>query len=240
MESEKLQKFLARSGVGSRRHCEGLIAAGRISVNGQVARLGDRVEPSDLVTFDGRAVAAESEREVWALHKPTGYLSTARDERGRPTVLSLVESSRRLYPVGRLDLDSEGLLLLTDDGELANLLTHPRHHVPKHYQVQTDRRLSRQEADRLAAGVELEDGRTLPCSVRLMEGPWVELILREGRNRQIRRMLAVLGAGVRRLIRVRIGPIELGELECGFARRLSPQEVVLLRRAAGDGSRNSG
>ncbi len=237
METEKLQKWLARAGAGSRRRCEELIAAGRVRVNGAVATLGDRVGSTDKIALDGRLLSVAAEREVWALHKPVGYLSTARDERGRPTVLDLVESSRRLYPVGRLDQDSEGLILLTDDGELANLLTHPRHHVAKSYQVQTDRRLTSEEALRLAEGVSLEDGPTAPCEVRVLDGPWVELVLFEGRNRQIRRMLAVLGIGVRRLLRIGIGPIELGELECGIARRLSPQEVALLRRAAGDGSR---
>lgn len=239
VESEKLQKLMARAGAGSRRRCEELIAAGRVAVNGVVARLGDRVGPEDVVTLDGRRVMVAAEREVWALHKPVGYLSTARDDRGRPTVLDLVRSDRRLYPVGRLDLDSEGLLLLTDDGELANLLTHPRHHVPKRYQVQADRPLSPAEAGQLARGVELEDGLTSPCEVRLLEGPWLEMVLRQGRNRQIRRMLASLGVGVRRLIRVQVGPIELGELACGIARPLAPQEVVLLRRAAGEEPRNS-
>lgn len=240
VETEKLQKWMARSGVGSRRQCEQLIAAGRVTVNGAVATLGDRIRASDEVALDGRVLAVAVVREVWALHKPVGYLSTARDDRGRPTVLDLVSSPRRLYPVGRLDLDSEGLILLTDDGELANLLTHPRHHVPKRYQVKTDRALTTLEVERLASGVELEDGLTQPCGVRLLDPPWLELVLREGRNRQIRRMLAALGVGVRRLVRVAVGPIELGELECGLARPLSPEEVMLLRRAAGDGARNPG
>jgi pseudouridine synthase len=217
-----------------------MISAGRVRVNGQTAELGCRVGPDDEIALDDRPLSlTDPEREVWALHKPPGYLSTARDERGRPTVLDLVPSQRRLYPIGRLDLDSEGLLLLTDDGELANLLTHPRHHVAKRYRVLADRVLTGPELERLRGGVGLEDGWTHPCEARALSDGWLELVLHEGRNRQIRRMLASLGVGVRRLLRVQVGPLALGELECGICRRLTAHEVEQLRRAVGGRARKA-
>lgn len=233
VDGEKLQKWLARAGVGSRRHCESLIVAGRVTVNDSQAEIGQRVGPQDRIRLDGLPVSQDSSREVWALHKPPGVLSTARDERGRPTVLDLVASQRRLFPVGRLDLDSEGLILLTDDGELANRLTHPRHHVPKRYRVQVDQVPGRSALERLRAGVELEDGLTASCEVTPGPDDWLEIILHQGRKRQIRRMLAAVGCRVRRLLRVQVGPVALGALACGQSRLLSTEEVSSLQRVAG-------
>ncbi len=233
VDGEKLQKWLARAGVGSRRQCESLIAAGRVTVNDSRAELGQRVGPQDRIRLDGSSLSPEPTREVWALYKPPGVLSTARDERGRPTVLDLVVSQRRLFPVGRLDLDSEGLILLTDDGELANRLTHPRHHVPKVYHVQVNPVPSRTALERLRTGIELEDGPTSPCEASLGQDDWLEIVLHEGRKRQIRRMLAAVGARVKRLVRVQVGPVEIGALACGQSRLLSPEEVSSLQRVAG-------
>jgi 23S rRNA pseudouridine2605 synthase len=233
VDGEKLQKWLARAGVGSRRQCESLIVAGRVTVNDNRAELGQRVGPQDRIRLDGLSLAQDPSREVWALYKPRGVLSTARDERGRPTVLDLVASKRRLFPVGRLDLDSEGLILLTDDGELANRLTHPRHHVPKLYRVQVDPVPSHSALERLRAGIELEDGLTSSCEVAHGQDGWLEFTLHEGRKRQIRRMLAAVGSTVERLLRVQVGPVALGTLACGQSRLLSAEEVSSLQRVAG-------
>lgn len=219
--------------MGSRRQCESLISAGRVTVNDNRAELGQRVGPQDRIRLDGRSISQDSNREVWALYKPPGILSTARDDRGRPTVLDLVVSQRRLFPVGRLDLDSEGLILLTDDGELANRLTHPRHHVPKYYRVQVDPVPSRSALERLRAGIELEDGPTSSCEVASGQDDWIGIVLHEGRKRQIRRMLAAVGSKVRRLVRVQVGPVSLGALVCGQSRLLSAEEVSSLQRVAG-------
>lgn len=176
---------------------------------------------------DGSPVAAE-EHEVWAVNKPAGVVSTAREPGGRPAVVELVSSEARLYPVGRLDADSTGLLLLTNDGELANRLTHPRYEVPKAYRVELRRPPSERDLRRLASGVELEDGPTAPAEVRRLGEREVEIVLREGRNRQVRRMAEAVGNEVVALRRVRFGPIELGGLAEGEARRLSEDEVALL------------
>jgi 23S rRNA pseudouridine2605 synthase len=169
------------------------------------------------------------------VNKPVGVVSTAREPGGRPTVVDLVESEVRLYPVGRLDIDSSGLLLLTNDGELANLLTHPRYEVPKAYRVELRRPPSEADLRRLAGGVELEDGMTAPAEVRRVGEREVEVVLREGRNRQVRRMAEAVGNEVAALQRVRFGPIELGDLAEGVARRLSAEEIAALREAGVSG-----
>jgi 23S rRNA pseudouridine2605 synthase len=225
----RLAKFLAHGGIASRRKAEKLIAAGRVTVGGEVVRDPARdVGPGDDVRVDGGAVSAEA-REVWAVNKPTGVVSTAREPGSRPAVVSLVRSEARLYPVGRLDADSTGLLLLTNDGELANRLTHPRYEVPKAYRVGLRRPPSDGDLRRLASGVELEDGITAPAAIERVGEREIEIVLREGRNRQVRRMAEAIGNEVSFLRRVRFGAIELGGLAEGEARRLSEDEVAALR-----------
>jgi 23S rRNA pseudouridine2605 synthase len=181
------------------------------------------------VRVDGKRVGEEA-REVWAVHKPVGVVSTAREPGGRPAVVSLVDSEARLYPVGRLDVDSSGLMLLTNDGELANRLTHPRYEVPKAYRVELRRPPSEADLRRLARGVELEDGPTAPAEVRRLGEREVEIVLREGRNRQVRRMAEAVGNRVTALRRVRFGPIDLADLPAGAARPLTPDELTHLRQ----------
>ncbi len=226
----RLAKFLAHGGIASRRGAEKIIAAGRVSVGGQVVTDPARdVEEGDDVRVDGSPVGAEA-HEVWAVNKPAGVVSTAREPGGRPAVVSLVDSKARLYPVGRLDADSTGLLLLTNDGELANRLTHPRYEVPKAYRVRLRRPPAEDDLRLLASGVELEDGRTAPAEVRRLGEREIEIVLREGRNRQVRRMAEAVANEVVALRRVRFGPIELGDLPKGKARRLSEDEIASLRK----------
>jgi 23S rRNA pseudouridine2605 synthase len=228
----RLAKYLAHGGVASRRLAEKLIANGRITVGGEVVTDPARdVGPEDDVRVDDSPVGTEA-REVWAVHKPAGVVSTAREPGERPAVVSLVDSAARLYPVGRLDADSTGLLLLTNDGELANRLTHPRYEVAKAYRVQLRRSPRDADLRRLAAGVELEDGPTAPAQVTRLGGREIEIVLREGRNRQVRRMAEAIDNRVDSLRRVRFGPLELGDLPEGKSRRLSDQEVESLRKTA--------
>lgn len=206
-----------------------IVAAGRVTVGGEVVRDPARdVGEGDEVRVDGGLVGTEA-REVWAVNKPAGVVSTAREPGGRRAVVELVDSAARLYPVGRLDVDSTGLLLLTNDGELANRLTHPRYEVPKTYVVELRRPPSEADLRRLAGGVELDDGPTAPAEVRRLGERRVEIVLREGRNRQVRRMAEAIGNGVTSLRRTRFGPIALGDLPKGAARRLSDAEVASLR-----------
>jgi 23S rRNA pseudouridine2605 synthase len=208
-----------------------VIEQGRVTLNGEVVTDPARnVGEGDEVRVDG-SVVGEEVREVWAVNKPAGVVSTAKEPGSRPAVVSLVRSEARLYPVGRLDADSTGLLLLTNDGELANRLTHPRYEVTKAYRVQLRRAPGEADLRRLAEGVELEDGPTAPAGVRLLDGREIEIVLREGRNRQVRRMAEAIGNRVDSLRRVRFGPIELGDLGEGKARRLGEKEIALLRDA---------
>jgi 23S rRNA pseudouridine2605 synthase len=207
-----------------------------VKVDGEVVRdPAWDVGEGDDVRVDGQPVGAEA-REVWAVNKPAGVVSTAREPGGRPAVVELVDSEVRLYPVGRLDADSTGLLLLTNDGELANRLTHPRYEVPKAYRVELRRPPADADLQRLASGVELEDGMTAPADVRRLGEREIEVVLREGRNRQVRRMAEAVGNEVVSLRRVCFGPIELGGLSEGGARLLSANEVAALRRAGRAGS----
>ncbi|HEU4707169.1 MAG TPA: pseudouridine synthase [Solirubrobacterales bacterium] len=229
----RLAKFLAHGGVASRRKAEEIVAAGRVTVGGEVVRDPARdVQAGDDVRVDGAPVAAEA-HEVWAVNKPVGVVSTAREPGARMPVVDLVETAARLYPVGRLDADSSGLLLLTNDGELANLLTHPRYEVPKTYVVRLAKPIGERELERLRSGVELEDGPTGPAQVKRLSEREVEVVLREGRNRQVRRMLEAVGNEVAALQRVRFGPLGLGDLSEGSSRRLSQDEIAQLREAAG-------
>jgi 23S rRNA pseudouridine2605 synthase len=227
----RLAKFLAHAGVASRRKAEEIIAKGVVTVGGEVVTDPARdVEVGDDVRVNGAPVAAEA-REVWAVNKPEGVVSTAREPGRRPAVVELVETEARLYPVGRLDADSTGLLLLTNDGELANRLTHPRYEVPKTYRVRLRAPIANRDLERLRAGVDLEDGPTSPAMVRQLGEREIEVTLREGRNRQVRRMLEAVGNEVVALRRVAFGPLRLGGLKEGQARRLSDDEIVLLHEA---------
>ncbi len=231
----RLAKHLAHAGVSSRRGAEALVAAGRVTVDGATITDPARdVGAAEVVAVDGRPVVISAHQVVVVLHKPAGVVSTARDPHGRPTVVDLVaDVPGRLYPVGRLDADTTGLILLTDDGELAHRLTHPRFEVPKTYRALVAGDAVGERALRaLRDGVELEDGRTAPARVRLLGPHELELELREGRKRQVRRMCAAVGHPVRALDRVAFGPLALGDLPEGAHRRLRPVEVERLRAAA--------
>jgi 23S rRNA pseudouridine2605 synthase len=224
----RLAKHLAHAGVASRRAAETLIVAGRVRVNGEpVSDPARDVAQSDCVEVDGKPVAGAEPRVVYALHKPLGVLSTARDTHGRRTVLELVPAhGLRLYPVGRLDADSSGLILLSNDGELANRLTHPRYEVPKTYLARVaGGRVGEGALRALRAGVELEDGLTAPARARRVRSDEIELTIHEGRNRQVRRMCEAVGHPVLVLQRIGFGALRLGELAPGAHRRLSEGEV---------------
>jgi 23S rRNA pseudouridine2605 synthase len=228
----RLAKYLAQAGVASRRSAEGLIAAGRVTIDGQIVRDPARdVGEENLVSFDGRRLKGAERRVVYLLHKPTGVLSTARDTHGRATVVELIPANGlRLYPVGRLDADSSGLILLSNDGELAHQLTHPSFEVPKTYQVRVQRAPVSERALRsLRSGVRLEDGPTAPARVRRLASDVLEIVIHEGRNRQVRRMCEAVGHPVRSLQRVAFGPLTLGDLSAGAHRLLSDSEIRALR-----------
>jgi 23S rRNA pseudouridine2605 synthase len=235
----RLAKHLAHAGIASRRAAEAIIADGRVSVDGEVVTDPARdVTGEEAIAVDGQALAAPAaQRVVYALNKPAGVVSTARDTHGRPTVVDLVpvrsHAPVRLYPVGRLDADTTGLLLLTDDGDLAHRLTHPRFEVPKTYRARVaNGPVGERALRRLREGVDLEDGRTAPARVRRLGPGELELTLREGRKRQVRRMCAEVGHPVTALQRVAFGPLLLGNLREGAARRLTAAEVQRLRDAA--------
>ncbi|MFN8161460.1 MAG: pseudouridine synthase [Solirubrobacterales bacterium] len=228
----RLARYLAHGGVASRRAAERIVAAGRVTVGGEVVTDPARqVGEGDEVAVDGEPVAAEP-REVWAVHKPAGVVSTASDPAGRPAVVDLVRSPARLYPVGRLDAETTGLILLTNDGDLANRLTHPRYGVEKTYLAELRRSPGEGELRRLRTGVELDDGPTAPARVRRRGGRTVEMTIREGRNRQVRRMFEALGNEVTALRRTRLGSVRLGSLGPGESRRLGPEEVARLWKDA--------
>jgi 23S rRNA pseudouridine2605 synthase len=230
----RLAKYLAHAGVASRRAAEDLIRAGRVTVDGErVADLGRQVDASAEVRVDGAVVGGPEERAVWMVNKPAGVLSTARDTHGRPTVVDLVPSAARLYPVGRLDADTTGLILLTNDGELANRLLHPRYEVRRTYVARVSGGPVSESALRaLRSGVQLSDGVTAPADVRALGDGSLELVLHEGRKRQVRRMCEAVGHPVVSLSRVAFGPLALGGLAEGKARRLGAGEVSALRTAA--------
>jgi 23S rRNA pseudouridine2605 synthase len=229
----RLAKFLAHGGVASRRKAEEIIAKGLVSVGGEVVTDPARdVNAGDDVRVNGEPVSAEA-TEVWAVNKPAGVVSTAREPGARPAVVELVDSPARLYPVGRLDADSTGLLLLTNDGELANRLTHPRYEVAKAYRTRLRDPLRDAELQRLRSGVELDDGPTAPAEVSRRGPREIEIVLHEGRNRQVRRMLEAVGNRVVSLRRIRFGSLALGDLREGAARPLEPEEIARLWKDAG-------
>jgi 23S rRNA pseudouridine2605 synthase len=230
----RLAKFLAHGGVASRRKAEEIVAKGLVTVGGEVVTDPARdVDAGDEVRVNGEPVAAEA-REVWAVNKPAGVVSTAREPGSRPAVVELVDTEARLYPVGRLDAETTGLLLLTNDGELAERLTHPRYEVPKTYRVRLGKPVADRDLERLRRGVELDDGRTGPAEVRRLGEREIEIVLREGRNRQVRRMVEAVGNRVAALRRVRFGSLSLGRLKEGGARRLSSDEIAQLHQAAAE------
>ena len=234
---ERVQKVLARAGFGSRRACEELIAAGRVACDGSVTILGDRVDPlRDHLTVDGVPVVTRPDLVYYLLHKPAGIVTTASDPQGRPTVVELVPDDPRVFPVGRLDRETEGLLVLTNDGDLAQLLTHPRHGVEKTYLADVSGAVTPAVLRSLREGLDLEDGRTAPARARLRErGPEraaLELTIHEGRKRQVRRMCTAVGLRVHRLVRTRIGPLSDLRLTAGEWRLLRMEEVRALYEAA--------
>jgi 23S rRNA pseudouridine2605 synthase len=226
----RLNAYLARAGVASRRGADELIKAGRVVVNGAPGQLNTFVADGDTVELDGRPLTAQRLAYV-LLHKPAGVVTTARDPHGRPTVLDLVDHPARVVPVGRLDADTTGALLLTNDGPLAHRLAHPRYGVEKAYEVEVEGDPDEDVLHRLAEGVELDDGRTAPARVKRLAADRVELTIHEGRKRQVRRMLEAVGHPVIALERVRFGPLWLGKLEEGQHRRLTAPEIEKLRRA---------
>jgi 23S rRNA pseudouridine2605 synthase len=229
----RLVKYLAHGGVASRRMAEKIIANGRVTVGGQVVVDPARdVGEGDDVRVDGSPVGIEA-LEVWAVNKPAGVVSTAREPGERPAVVELVDSPARLYPVGRLDAESTGLLLLTNDGELANRLTHPRYGVTKAYRAQLGKAASQRQIELLRRGVELEDGPTGPAEVRPTGAREIEIVIREGRNRQVRRMVEAVGNRVVSLRRVGFGSLRLGRLAEGGSRRLGKGEIARLWKDAG-------
>lgn len=237
---ERLQKYLANAGVASRRKCEEIILAGRVKVNGKVVReLGTQITPGkDKVQVDGLKLETQPKKIYIMLNKPRGYVSTVTDDRGRKTVMDLIKGVKeRVYPVGRLDYDSEGLLLLTNDGELTNALTHPKHQVSKTYKVRVKGVPTVDKLEKLAKGIELEDGITAPAKVLLTHvlngNGLLEITIYEGKNRQVRRMCEHIGHPVLRLVRTHIGPLELRKLGSGEYREISKFELTSIKQAAG-------
>jgi len=230
---ERLQKVLAYAGLGSRRRCEELIEQGAVAVNGRVATLGDKVDPAtDRIEVDGVPVATRPGLVYYLLNKPRGVVTSVGDPHGRPAVTDLVPMTPRVHPVGRLDQDTEGLLLLTNDGELTHRLTHPSFGVDKEYLAEVQGRPSRAALRRLREGVALDDGMTAPARVALVEPNVIRITIHEGRNRQVRRMCDAVGHPVVRLVRTKIGPLRDSRLRPGEWRPLTAEEVRALERAA--------
>ncbi|HVV35550.1 MAG TPA: pseudouridine synthase [Acidimicrobiales bacterium] len=233
-DGERVQKTLARLGFGSRRVCENLVAEGRVSVNGEVAELGRRIDlEHDAVAVDGVPVGVRPDLVYYLLHKPAGVVTTAVDTHGRETVIELVPAEPRVFPVGRLDKDTEGLLLLTNDGELAHRLTHPSFGVEKEYLAHVEGVPNASALARLRKGVELDDGVTAPAKVAQLDPSLLRIVIHEGRNRQVRRMCDAVGHPVIRLVRTRIGPITDTKLKAGHWRALTNEEVIALSRSVG-------
>ena len=233
----RLQKFMADCGIASRRKSEELIEKGKVKVNGVTAKIGDKVDPTtDKIFVDGQRIQNESEYKYIMLNKPRGFITTMSDEQGRKCVAQLVEDvGVRVFPVGRLDKDSEGLLLLTNDGEFANNMTHPSKHVPKTYRVTVRPAINEEILNRLMTGIMIDGKMTLPADVRVLSQEpnrvVLEIVICEGRNRQIRKMCEECGLEVARLKRTAIGPVKLSMLKQGEWRELTPQELKALRRA---------
>ena len=233
-EGERLQKTLARAGFGSRRSCEILIAEGRVTIDGRIAELGNRVDPDvQVICVDGSLAPTAQTMVYFLLNKPDGVVPTASGPQGRTTVLNLVEGPVRIVPVGRLDMNTEGLLILTNDGRLAHLLTHPSSGIAKEYLARVEGDPSPAAIRRLRDGVELDDGMTSPAQISRVSEGLLRIVIHEGRNRQVRRMCAAVGHDVTRLVRTRIGPIQDATLSPGSSRQLSLAEVRRLMEAVG-------
>lgn len=238
MTQERLQKILARTGLGSRRACEEFIRAGRVTVNGRLVKLGEKANPiTDEICLDGELIRT-AEKDVYIMmNKPLGVLSSLKSQGGHQTVIDLMNIPQRVFPIGRLDLNSQGLILLTNDGDLANKLSHPRYGHEKEYQVLLDRYPDRKQLSLWRRGIILPDGgKALPAVVKVRsrggQTPWITVILKQGRKRQIRETAKALGLNVRKLIRVRIGPLRLGNLKSGEWRYLSFEEEKKLKESA--------
>ncbi|MDP6895134.1 MAG: pseudouridine synthase [Acidimicrobiales bacterium] len=228
---ERLQKVLARAGMGSRRVCEKLIVEQRVTFNGEFAELGEKVDPETAeIEVDGLKVGVRQDLVYYLLNKPVGVIATSKDPQERSTVVDLVPTHPRVFPVGRLDADTEGLILLTNDGDLTHYLTHPSFGVEKEYLVQVDVKPSRNAIRELRQGVELDDGITAPAKVSLVDEKLIKIVIHEGRNRQVRRMCESVGHPVKRLIRSRIGPIVDTSLRPGSFRELTNQELKSIRK----------
>jgi 23S rRNA pseudouridine2605 synthase len=247
---ERLQKILSQAGIASRREAERFITDGRVAVNGAVVtELGAKADPDlDSITVDGKAITIEEKRVYILLYKPVGYMTTLKDPEGRPIVTDLLKGVReRVYPIGRLDYNTEGLLLLTNDGGLANVLMHPSHEVDKGYLVRVSGQVSAEQIKRLSEGVRLEDGMTAPAKVAPVSASehnsWISITIHEGRYRQVRRMCEAVGLNVVRLKRSRYDFLEIGDMKPGEFRLLQPEEVAKLKRkipASGKGPRKTG
>ena len=236
-QGERLQKVLARAGYGSRRVCEELIEEGRVTVDGEIAELGRRVDTkTQRIEVDGTRVSADPDLVYYLLNKPAGVVTTARDPQGRPTVVQSVPDEPRVFSVGRLDAETEGLLLMTNDGDLAHRLTHPSFGIEKEYLAEVEGRPPATAVRRLRRGVELEDGITAPAKVSLLDPRTLRITIHEGRNRQVRRMCEAVGYPVIRLVRTRIGPIVDRDLRPGEWRLLTAVEVQQLQAMSGDAS----
>lgn len=231
MAIERVQKILASAGVASRRDCEDLIKHGKVKVNGEKIQLGDKADiTKDVITVSGKQVKLE-QKEYFLLHKPAGYITTVEDPQGRKTVLELVQSAARLYPVGRLDYDTEGLLILTNDGDFANLLMHPRYLVQKEYEVTLEKPLREDTIERIAAGPRV-DGRPVTVTILGAYKNTITIRIHEGRKHIVKRIFSLFGLRVTKLVRTAIGPLRIAGLGLGKVRRLSALEVETLRKSA--------
>ncbi len=231
----RIQKLMSQSGIASRRKCEEFIKAGRVTVNGKkVTELGSKANPeSDQIELDGQPIIIQSKKIYLILNKPIGYLTTISDPQNRPNIITLLEGlEQRVFPVGRLDFKSEGLLILTNDGDLSQRLTHPKHKIEKEYLIWCQGKVNKKDEQKLAHGIKLDGKLTLPAQVKIIDRhlneTLISLTIKEGRKRQIRRMMEIISHPVKRLVRVRIGPIKLGRLKPGHWRHLKPNEVSAL------------
>ena len=228
---ERLQKVLARAGIGSRRVCEKLIVDQRVTVNGEIPELGEKVDPeTSQIEVDGLKIGVRQDLVYYLVNKPIGIITTSKDPQKRSTVIDLVPTHPRVFPVGRLDVDTEGLILMTNDGDLTHYLTHPSFGIEKEYLVQVEVKPSRNAIRQLRQGVELDDGLTAPAKVSLVDEKLLKIVIHEGRNRQVRRMCESIGHPVIRLVRSRIGPIVDRSLSPGSFRELTNQELRSIRK----------
>jgi len=235
LAKERLQKYMAHAGIASRRKSEDIIKQGRVKVNGDIiTQMGFKVSEDDEVVVDGKLIETKEKRVYYAINKPINYITTTDDQFNRATVLDLIDVKQRIYPVGRLDYDSSGLILLTNDGELTNILIHPSYEIWKKYIVEINNYVSDEDIKKLESGVVLEDGLTAPSKIEILNRSnnysKIEINIREGRNRQVRRMFKHIGYEVNKLHRTKFGPIVLGDLESGKFRKLNNQEISLLKK----------